>query len=314
MIPDHFTIQYGKNFTSAIQQSTSRFRKAAIVETGCTGEAKTHNLDLPIEDNESTGERIAKTVLQEIDTDKRWNRPRKFDLATPDIPFDEKLLAPTILPGGKHIMSHRAAYERRLDKVFVEGLFGTNYKGKDGVTAANIPSANTIEVDYVASGSPADSSLIVDKIIHAKTILRNNEAFGDDAMARGIQLWGAMTPGMEEALLFLANASNGSAANRLFSRDFMPPVLDANGNISSFLGINWIRSTQLPVDESDATIQFAGIWTSDAVHLDIWQDIKTDVSTRNDLKNITQFFSQYAFNACRSQDEKVVKLACKIAS
>ena len=313
MIPDHFTIQYGRNFTAAIQQSTSRFRKAAIVETGCTGEAKTHNLNLPIEDNESTGERIAKTVLQELDTEKRWNRPRKFDLATTDIPFDEKLLAPTILPGGTHIMSHRAAYERRLDKVFLEGLFGTNYKGKDGVTAAEIPNANIIAVDFVASGSPANSNLIVDKIIRAKRILRDNEAYGDDAQARGVQLWGAMTPGMEEALLFLANASNGSAANRLFSRDFMPPVLDANGNISSFLGINWIRSSQLPADPADSTIKFAGVWTSDAVHLDVWADIMTDVSTRNDLKNITQFFSQYAFNACRSQDEKVVKLACKQA-
>jgi hypothetical protein len=314
MIPDHFTIQYGQNFTSAIQQSTSRLKKAAIVETGCTGEAVTHNLDLPIEDNESTGERISKTVLTEIDTAKRWNRPRKFDLATPDVPFDETLLAPTILPGGKHIQLHRAAYERRLDKVFVEGAFGTNYVGKEGVTASQIPDANIIEVDFVSSGSPADSSLVIDKIIRAKTILRENESFGDDAIARGIQLWGAMTPGMEESLLFLANASNGSSANRLFSRDFMPPTLDANGNISSFLGINWIRTSHLPYDVDDATIRFAGVWTSDAVHLDVWQDIMTSVATRSDLKDITQFFSQYAFNACRSQDEKVVKLACKVSA
>ena len=303
MIPDHFTTQFGKNFTNTVQQSQSRFRKAAVIETGCTGEAKTHNLVLPIDDNESTGERISKTVLQELDTAKRWNRPRKFDLATPDIPFDEKLLAPTILPGGKHIMSHRAAYERRLD---------TNYAGKEGVTAVEIPAANIIEVDYVASGTPAASSLIVDKIIHAKTILRDNEAYGDDATARGITLWGAMTPTMEEALIFLANASDGSAANRLFSRDFMPPTLDERGNISSFLGINWIRSSQLPLDAVDSTIRYGAVWTSDAVHLDIWQDITTSVDKRPDLKNITQFFSEYSFNACRSEDEKVVKLACEV--
>ena len=314
MIPDHFTIQFGKNFEMAVAQSMSRFRKAAIVNTGCTGEAKTHNLILPIEDNEITGERISHTVLQELDTSKRWNRVRRFDLATPDIPFDEIMLAPTILPGGKHIMSHRGAYERRLDKVFLEGALGTNYVGKDGVTAAEIPAENIIAVDYVASGAAADSSLIVDKIIHAKTILRDNEAYGDDAMARGIGLWGAMTPQMEEALLFLANASNGSAANRLFSRDFMPPVLDGNGNISNFLGINWIRSSQLPFDTVDATIRYGAIWTSDAIHLDIWKDINTSVDKRPDLKNITQFYSDYAFNACRSEDVKVVKLACKVSA
>lgn len=314
MIPDHFTIQFGKNFTTACSQSTSRFKKAAIVETGCTGEAKTHNLDLPIEDSESTGSRIAATVLQELETQKRWNRVRKFDLATADVPFDEILLAPTILPNGKHVMSHRAAYERRLDRVFIEGAFGTNYVGKNGNVEAEIPDDNIVAVDFVATGSPVTSSLIVDKIIRAKTILRDNEAYGDDAMARGIGLWGAMTPQMEEALLFLANASNGSAANRLFSRDFMPPVLDANGNISFFLGINWIRSSQLPYDPADATIRFGGVWTSDAIHLDIWKDIRTEVDKRPDLKNITQFFSEYAFNSCRSEDKKVVKLACKVSS
>lgn len=312
MIPDHFTIQFGKNFNQAVQQVQSRFRKAAIVETGCTGEAKTHNLTLAIDDNESTGERFGKTVLQELDTEKRWVRPRMFDLATGEPKWDEELLGPTILPGGTHLMAHQAAYARRVDKVFVEGLFGTNYKGKEGVTATEIPNENIIEVDFVAQGSPTDTSLIVDKIIRAKTILRDNEAYGDDAIARGIQLWGAMTPQMEEALLFLANASNGSAANRLFSRDFMPPVLDANGNISFFLGVNWIRSTQLPYDADDDTIRYAGIWTSDAAHLDFWQEQKTSVDPRPDLKNAIQFLSQYSFNACRSEDKKVVKLACKV--
>lgn len=92
----------------------------------------------------------------------------------------------------------------------------------------------------------------------------------------------------------------------------MPPVLDSNGNISNFLGINWIRSSQLPFDTTDPEIQYAGIWTSDAIHLDIWKDISTKVSERADLKHITQFFSEYAFNACRSEDEKVVKLACEV--
>lgn len=313
MIPDHFTIQYGKNFVSAVQQTQSRLKKCAIVETGCTGEAKTHNLDLPISDRETTGQRLTRTQGQEIDTAKRWNRPRTFKSTTFDVPFDETMLAPTIMPGGKHISAHRAAYARRLDKVFIEGAFGVNYTGKDGVTATNIPASNVVAVDFVASGSPANSMLIVDKIIRGKRILRDNEAYGDDAVASGISLWGLMTPAMEEALLFLANASNGSAANRLFSNDFMPPVLDENGNISRFLGINWIRSTQVQVDESDSTIQYAGIWTSDAIYLDFWQDIQHKVDERPDLEYATQFFSSYAFNACRSEDKKVVKIACKVS-
>ena len=301
---------FGKSFLTAVQQTESRFRKCATVTTGCTGEAKTHNYDLPIDDEETTGERLQRTRLQEIDTFKRWNRPRKFDLATVDVPFDEILLAPTIMDGGRHINSHQAAYSRRLDKTFLQGLFGTNYVGKDGVTEANIPVGNVIANDFVSSGTPAASKLTIDKILRAKTILRNNESYGDDAMARGVALWGCMTPDMEESLLFLANATSG---NRLFSRDFMPPVLGDDGQISSFLGINWVRSTQLLFDTSDATIQYAGVWTSEAAMLDIWKEKVTKVSERPDLKYATQFYSEYAFGCVRKEDKMVVKIAAKVA-
>jgi len=314
MIPDHFTIQFGRNFTTAVQQTQSRFRKAAIVETGCTGEAKTHNLVMPIHDSETTGERLAHTLLQELDTQKRWVRPQTFDLATGEPFWDEIMLAPAILPGGKHLEAHLGAYNRRVDKVFIEGLFGPNYIGKNGVEVSNIPDDNVVVAGFESDGTPgAATGLTVDKIIRAKGILTKNDAYGDDARARGVQLWGAMTPDMEETLLFLANASNGTAANRLFSKDFMPPTLDKDGNISFFCGVNWIRSTQLPSETVGLdTIQHAGIWTSDAVHLDFWKEIQTSVDRRSDLKNAAQFFSQYGLGACRSEDKKVVKIACKV--
>lgn len=313
MIPDHFTIQFGKNFETAVQQTQSRFRKAAVVETGCTGEAKTHNLVMPIEDNETTGERLAHTVLQELETQKRWVRPQTFDLATGEPVWDEILLAPTILPGGKHLEAHLGAYNRRVDRVFVDGLFGPNYTGKNGTTVSEVPAENVIAENFVPPGETVEvSGLSVDKIIRAKRILTKNESYGDDARARGITLWGAMTPEMEETLLYLANASNGSAANRLFSRDFMPPTLDKDGNISFFCGVNWIRTTQLPTKAGDASVQYAGIWTSDAVHLDFWKEIQTSVDRRPDLKNAPQFFSQYGLGACRSEDKKVIKIGCKI--
>lgn len=311
-IPDHFTIMYDKTFTSAVQQVSSRYKKAAIITTGITGEAKTHNMVLPVDDYETTGQRGGKTILQELQTDKRWNTPLEFKLATQDVEFDEVLLAPTIMPGGKHIEQHQAAYARRMDKVFIQGALGTNYVGKTGVVAEEIPASQIVPVDFVLNGVQTVSSLNIDKIVRSKTLLRKNDAYSDDRISMGTTLWGAMTPNMEEYLLMLANGTNSPAGNRLFSRDFMPPVLDANGNISFFLGVNWIRSNELPVDPVDPTIQYAAIWTSDAIHLDIWKDISTRVDVRPDLNYITQFYSKYAFNACRSEVKKVIKIATKI--
>jgi hypothetical protein len=307
MIPDHFTIQFGRNFNTAVQQIQSRFRGAAVVETGCTGEAKTHNLVLPLDDEEVTGERFAKTVLRELDTEKRWIRPRMFDNATGEPKWDEELLAPTILPGGKHIELHSAAYARRTDKVFISGLLGVNFKGKDGTEAANIPAENVVPVDYNPTGSPTDAALTIDKITRAKGVLTANEAFGDDARARGIQLWGAMSPQMEEFILYQVNNGTG---NRLASSDFYKPIVDDNGNIRMWLGINWIRSTNLPFVEGTPDIREAAVWTSDACHLDFWGEITSTVDRRPDLKNAVQFFSQYSMNAVRSEDKKVVKINC----
>lgn len=307
-IPNHFTIQFGQNFKAAVQQVQSRFRGAAIVETGCTGEAKTHNLVNPVEDEETTGERFGKTVLQELDTEKRWVRPRMFDLATGEPKWDPELLAPTVMPGGTHVTQHAAAYNRRVDSVFIEGLLGTNYKGRNGTDAATIPAGNIVAVDYNPTGVATDSALTIDKITRAKGILTANEAFGDDARSMGIQLWGAMSPQMEEYILYAVNNGTG---NRLASSDFYKPIVDENGNIKMWLGINWIRSTNLPYVAGSPNIREAAVWTSDAVHLDFWGEIATSIDRRPDLKNATQFFSQYAMGAVRSEDKKVVKINCE---
>lgn len=310
MIPDHFTIQFGTNFKAAAAQQNRRFKDCGILATGVTGEAKTHNLVLPSDDEEVTGQRFKKVTLAELDTEKRWVRPQRFQKATGEEKFDEKLLAPTIMPGGTHVMVHQGAYARRADKVFLNGLFGTNYKGKDGTTQATIPNANNVAIDFVPlGGTPANSCLTPDKIIKAIKILKGNESYGDDARAMGVKLFGCLTAEMEEKLLYLANAATG---NRLFSKDFLPPVLNADGTISNFLGVNWIRSEQLLKSDADATIQYAGIWTSDAVYFDVWEDITTSIDKRPDLSNAVQFLSQYAFGAARSEDKKVVKIACKI--
>jgi hypothetical protein len=307
-VPDHFTIQFGKNFEATTQQKVSRLKKFAIVTAGCTGEAKTHNLVLPGQDEETTGQRYAAYDLKDLDTEKRWNRPRKFRQVTSDDEFDEVLLAPTIMPGGTHVMTHAATYGRRCDKILIEGLLGTNYKGVDGTTAANI--TQEIPVDYVASGSAVDSGLTADKIIEAVRMLKASEAFNEEAQAMGVKLCGLMNSTLEAQLL---QAANKAAGDRLYSRDFMPPVYDANNNLKFWLGVNWVSIEGLRTN-TDGTIAESAIWTSDGLHFDIWRDIQTHVDIRTDRDHAVQYVSKYAFAACRHQETQVVKLNCLLPS
>lgn len=307
-VPDHFTTQFGRNFEHTVQQKVSRLRRCAIVTTGCVGEAKTHNLILPGDDEETTGQRFKKTILSDLDTEKRWNTPRKFRKVTGADEFDERMLAPTILPGGDHLMVHAATFGRRTDSILIEGLLGTNYKGANGSTAVEILAANLIPTDYVHTGAAADSALTVAKIIEAVKILRQSEAWNDEARAAGVKLCGVMNADLNAALLNDANASTGS---RLFSKDFLPPVLDENGMITSFLGVNWIHYEGIPkaVVSGDNVVK-AAVWTSNGLHLDIWQDMTSKVSIRNDLDDAVQFVTKYAMNACRHQEEQVVQINC----
>ena len=307
-VPDHFTIQFGKNFEATTQQMVSRLKQAAIVTTGCTGEAKTHNLVLPLEDEETTGQRYGAYDLKDLDTEKRWTRPRKFRAVSSEDEFDEVLLAPTIMPGGTHVQAHAATYGRRCDKILVEGLLGTNYKGADGTTSATI--TQEIPVDFVNSGADTDSGMTAPKIIEAVRMLKASEAFNAEKQAMGVRLWGLMNSTIEAQLL---NAANSTTGERLYSKDFLPPVYDANGSLKFWLGVNWLSIEGLTLNTND-TIAESAIWTSDGLHFDIWKDIQTHVDIRTDRDHAVQFVSKYAFAACRHQETQVVKINCLLPS
>jgi hypothetical protein len=301
-VPDHFTTQFGKNFEPLVAQTVSRLRKCAVVTTGCTGEAKTHNQVESITARETTGTRYERLTQKDLDTQKRWNHMRTFRALTSEPQWDEIALAPTIMGQGTHIVQHSAAYGRQLDAILIEGLLGTNYVGATGSTTASI--TQSVAVDFVASGSPANSGMTASKVIEAVRQLRASEAWNSEAQARGVKLCGLLNSELESQLL---HAANTNAGDRLYSKDFMPPVYDENGGLRYWLGVNWISIEALPTN-TNGTIAESAIWTSDGLYLDIWQDLKVNVDILPELDHAVQFKSSYAFNACRRQESQVVKI------
>jgi hypothetical protein len=303
-VPDHFTTQFGKNFEPLVAQTVSRLRKFAVVTTGCTGEAKTHNQVDSIAAKETTGTRYNRLAQKDLDTEKRWNHMRTFQGLTSEPKWDEIALAPTIMGQGTHIVQHSAAYARQLDAVLINGLLGTNYTGATGSTTQAI--TQSVAVDFVASGSPANSGMTASKVIEAVRQLRASEAWNSEAQARGVKLCGLLNSELEAQLL---HAANTNAGDRLYSKEFLPPVYDENGGLRFWLGVNWVSIEALPTN-TGGTIAESAIWTSDGLYLDIWQDLKVYVDILPELDHCVQFKSDYAFNACRRQEKQVVKINC----
>lgn len=305
IIPNHFVTQFDTNWRNLVGQKNERLRSKVTVETGLSGEAKTYNQVGDVASEDVTGDRYKKVILQDLPTAKRWLRPRQFQTPTGESRWDEKGLLPTIAPRGKHTLAHLRAYGKDVDDRIIAALGGTAYSGAEGTDANALPSTQKVAKDFVISGSPTDSGLSVAKVIRALEILGNNEAWNEDEMRGGNMLQGVMTSKLEAALRHEASSTSGS---RLFSKDFIPPVLDDQGRIKSFMGINWTISNRPGLIPS-STVHFAYVWTQDAIQLGVWEDMSATVDRRPDLSNAIQFLSQYSLNAVRLEEEKVIQLA-----
>jgi hypothetical protein len=309
-VPSHFTTQFDKNWKELAQQKVSRLRSRVQVEDGCTGEARTHNQVGLVKSERVTGERFKKIVLQDLPTAKRWVRPDQYQTPTGESKWDERGLLPTISPSGKHTMAHFGAFARDVDQCIIDALNGTAYAGDKGADAVVLPDTSIIASNYVHTGSGGTAtSLTVDKIIGALRILSESEAFNDELAASGVTLHGVFNARMEESLRLEASKESGS---RLFSSDFLPPVLNERGQIKSFLGIDWTRSELVTKDAEVADTWYANIWVSDGVQFDVWEDMKTTIDRRPDLSNAVQFLSQYSMGATRLEEKKVIRIACKL--
>lgn len=310
IVPDHFTTQFDTNWQMLAQQKQARLAQMVMLNTGCTGEARTHNQVGTVAAMETTGTRYAQIPLNDLPTAKRWVRPQQFSIPTAEDKWDEKGLLPTIAPRGKHTMAHAAEYGRQLDDCVISSLGGTAYTGAQGVTATALPSGQKVAKDYVVSGSAADSSLKVSKVIRALEILADNDVIDDDELAEDQELFGVMTPAMEQFLRNQVNTASGDA--RLFSKDYAPPVLDERGRIKRFLGINWKVSTRSGlVDTSDVSIHYAYVWVRSGVCVDVWEGMSTTIDRLPQNNNSVLFLSQFSHGGTRLEEEKVVQIACE---
>jgi hypothetical protein len=307
-ITDHFRQTFDDNFRLALQQTESQMRECAIVRTGLTGVAQQINEVESIEMEETTGQRFKDTTLTELGTNMRWFHPRDFQKATGESRWDPKGLAPTVMPGGKHLSLHTAAFNRKVDDVFIDGLLGVSYQGKTGSTQQGI--TQIVPVDFVGTGSDTDSRLTPAKIIEARRILKSVYALSKERMRAGIKLFGIIDS-EEEAYLY--QLANSSSSDRLFSKDYGPPVFDAEGNLTYWMGVKWISYEGLPTGtatgaSTTVNIKKAAVFCSDAVELGFWEDLSVTIDRRADKSNATQYLTQAQIGSGRTDEKRVVQI------
>lgn len=310
-IPDHYTIQFDRNWRLAIQQKVSRLREFVTVHTGCSGKARTHNRISSEEMNEQTS-RLQTTQGTELTVVKRWVFPRPHEKTTYLDEWDADLLGETVLPTGDAVRVHQAAAARKLDSIILDGINGTNYEGGDNdlgssgmVAKTKLAVASTYGRDangYInntTGGSPAGNLQLQD-LIDAKSVLGRNETYGQDQKEMGAKLCCAVNQLALDSLL---------QETELTSGDYAAVKALVDGEVSYFMGIHFVRTELLPTNDSADGVNVL-LWERSHIHFDVWADMSTRISIRDDLSEARQIRSKMMAGACRDEDQAVVWIDC----
>lgn len=188
-------------------------------------------------------------------------------------------------PTSSYARAAAAAIGRSMDDIIIDALGGSAKTGKDGTTSTALPAGQKIAV--------ASSGLTIAKLVSAKKILDQNNV--DPSIKRYI----VVSPEQIEDLL------NNTTVT---SSDFNTVKALAQGDISSFVGFEFIVSNRLSVDGSSDRLCYA--FAQDGIKLAIGKDVMARVDERSDKSYSTQVYYCSTFGATRMQEDKVVEIAC----
>ncbi len=298
-IPDHYQVKYGDMFESKLQQKQNRLAKYVTIKNNLAGRYGTIEQIDPIELDEKTT-RFGKTVLEDVVTSRRFIFPQTFEKA---VGFDEddgwKLnqLSVPIMESATQLYQ---GAQRRMEKIIIDQVDGTNTIGNgqdEAQTTVVLPAAQIVDVDYVETGSTANSDLTIGKLRRALQILQEAEAFGQDA-EEDTTACCALSAKQLNSLL---------RTTELTSSDFSQVKALVHGEIDTAFGFMFVRTEQLNVASN---IRNVLCWAKTKVCFGIWDNYRSRLSIRDDLSEATQYRVKFSAGATRKEEKGVVRILC----
>ena len=275
-----FVSQFSSNVQLLSQQIGSKLR-GAVSEDSVTG-------DKAFFDQIGSGtaqlrtSRHADTPLQDTPHSRRQVAIDTYEYA--DLIDDADKVRMLIDPTSTYARAAAAAIGRAMDDAIITAATGTALTGVSGGTSTTMLAANQI-----AHGS---AGLTVAKLVQANKILDNSDV--DPSIPRYI----GVGPEQIEDLL------NNSTVT---SSDYNSIKALVHGEIDTFLGFKFIKSTRLSVASS---VRKCFAWAEDGLKLAIGKDVVSKIDQRADKSYSTQVFYCASFGSTRMEEEKVVEINC----
>jgi len=178
---------------------------------------------------------------------------------------------------------------RAMDDVIITAMNASASTGVAGADSTALPSSQKTATSDQSDG------LTIAKLLSAKKILDNNDI--DPSRKRYI----VCGPQQIADLL---------GTTQITSSDFNTVKALAQGDISTYLGFEFIMSTRLNKDATNTTDRLIFAYTEDAIKLAIGSDIKANISERADKSYSTQVYYAMSLGAVRMEEKAVVQIPC----
>lgn len=282
--------EFSTNWEHKAQQMDSRLSPAVTRDT-FKGRSKWYN-ELDTGSMTEITERKGDTPDGDSTGIKYWIFRRKFEFVKTYDEDDEVQLGTIILPDSDEIKSATMAENRTKDDVIINAFDATRYIGENGTTSDTFDSAYSIAVNYVYSGSAANSGLTLPKLRQAAAILNEAEVPSEDRfIAYGARQLDDMLATVEAT-----------------SRDYSDLMSLKDGKIDYFMGFKWIPTQRLSLNSgTDVRTTFA--WQKDGMKFaDLERNVHIDV--RPDKRHAKQVRCVKRMGAVRAKQTNVVRIYC----
>ena len=288
-IPNHYTTQFDSNWKHLVQQKNSKLKEYVTIDS-IEGKEKSYN-QIDTTSMTQITDRSRDTRISDQAMAKRWIRPQQYDCAKLVDEWDEQLLGEVVLPTSPIIQSHAAAYGRTCDSIIISALGGTAFTGATGTTATVLPSTQKVAVNYVETGTAANSGLTIAKLRAAKFLFDSNDV--DE----------------EEERIIVVSAKQLQDLLRTIevtSQDYNSVRALVDGSLNTFMGFKFRRTQLLP---KTSTVRSVYAYVKSGVIL-AERGLKTYMVVRQDLSHSLQIRSVASLAAVRMEEKKVVEIAC----
>ena len=289
-IPEHFVTEFANNWDFLVQQKTDRLKSLCLVDR-VKGKEKSYN-QLGVIEMARVTSRSGETRFTDTPLYKRWLRPLPYDLATLFDEWDSEFLGEIVLPTSETVQGHGMAYGRACDDVIIAAATADAYTGETGTATTALPSGQLVAVNYVESGSAANSGMTIGKLRAAKYILDGNEVDPDE------DRFIALSAKQVQDLL---------RSTEVTSDDYNTVKALVDGKIDTFMGFKFVRTQRLALSSGDIRTCFA--WVKSGLRFsDAGRTTRMDV--RADRSHSLQIRTTAALGATRTEEKKVVNIAC----